>query len=164
MTAVAENRPRSRTILVVTALCLAAFGYGVFLLFAPDRFPMNFARGPVARPAPDLIVGPYPVEAELLRLKRMGVVEVLSLLDAVSPVEGELVVRERNLVERLGMRFVNIPVPVGALLAGDGGWETRTAGHIRANPVSLRYLHCYLGRHRVKRVLTALNLPGNSAG
>lgn len=162
MSTFANGLPRSRAMPLITVLLLAAFGYGVYLLFAPNHFPMNFARGPVSWASPELLVGPYPVEGELLELKRMGVVEVVSLLDAGSPVEGELEAQERERVERLGLRYVNFSAPVGSLMADDQPWATATASHIRANPVALRYLHCYLGRHRIKPVLHALDLPENS--
>ncbi len=155
-----SRKPRRQmTLAVITVLLVAAFGYGVHLLFAPDRFPMNFVRGPLVKPAPNLLFGPYPVESELLRLKRMGVVEVVSLLDANSPVEGPLVSRERERVERLGMRFVNRPVPVSyAVTGGDDGVLDEIARYIEDNPVPLRYVHCYLGRHRVKLIQARLGL------
>jgi hypothetical protein len=154
-----EKPSRQRTLILFTALLLAGFVFAVYLVFSPDQFPMSFVRGPVVRPAPDLIFGPYPVEEELLKLKRMGVVEVVSLLDANSPIEGELVARERQRVEGLGMTFVSHPLPVSfAATGGDPEILGRVADYIRDNPVSLRYVHCYLGRHRVQLVRDVLGL------
>jgi len=144
---------RQRTLLLVTVLLLAGFAYMVYLVIAPDHFPMSFVRGSVTKPAHGLMFGPYPVEEELLKLKRMGVVEVVSLLDADSPIEGPLLERERALVEKLGITLVNYPLPVSfAATGGDPEVLARVADYIRGNPVSLRYVHCYLGRHRVKLV------------
>ncbi len=154
------RKPRRQTpIALLTILLLSTFGYGVYLLFSPDSFPMNFVRGAVVRPTEHLIFGPYPVEEELLRLKRMGVVEVVSLLDANSLIEGPLVSRERTLVERLGMAFVNRPLPVSyAITGGKDQVLDAITDYIKDNPVHLRYIHCYLGRHRVKLIQDRLGL------
>jgi len=154
---------RQRTLLIATLVLLTGFAYVIYLVMAPDHFPMSFVRGPVTKPVDGVIFGPYPVEEELLKLKRMGVVEVVSLLDANSPIEGPLLRREQALVEKLGITFVNHPLPVSfAATGGDPEVLARVAGYIRDNPVSLRYVHCYLGRHRVKLVEGAL-LPGPPA-
>ena len=155
----AKKPSQQRLFILLTALLVTGFAFAVYLVFTPDQFPMSFVRGPVVKSAPNLIFGPYPVEEELLKLKRMGVVEVVSLLDANSPVEGALVARERQRVEGLGMTFVNYPLPVSfAVNGGVPAVLDRVAGYIRDNPVALRYVHCYLGRHRVKLVRGVLGL------
>lgn len=157
------KRLRQWPLWVLTAGFLGLFGWGVFLLFAPDHFPLNFARGTVVRMAPDLLFGPYPVEEELRRLKRMGVVEVVSLLDTGSAVEAELVDRERPRVEALGMRFVSLPVPLAALAGGGDDAVARAAAYLRVHRASLSYVHCYLGRHRVALLEAALGLAPPTA-
>jgi len=154
-----QHPKRQTTLWVLTAVVMLGFVFAVFLVLAPDRFPVNFVRGEVVKVREDLLLGPYPVEEELRVLKRLGVEEVVSLLDADSPVEGHLVARERKLVETLGMRFVNIPFPVSEVIREPE--EKRLAGiawHIESHPASLRYVHCYLGRHRVMLLREHMNL------
>ncbi len=138
---------------IVTILGVFAFGFGIYLLFTPTAPPLKFVRGPVVQISDSILLGPYPVDSELRELKRLGVTEVVSLLDATSPVESQLLASEKRRVERLGFIFTNYPIPVSRVVRGaDPPVMEAIASHLSRSTEGLRYVHCYLGRHRVGMV------------
>lgn len=142
---------------VLTFIFICAFAYGVWNLFQPDAFPLSFVRGQAREAAPNVIIGPYPTEAELRLLSKNGVTEVVSLMDPESAVESKLVEEEKRLVANQGLKFQNFPMDFKdmrgekSIRALEGALE-----RIAARGQDRIYVHCYLGRHRVGMIEEAL--------
>ncbi|MFQ5736578.1 MAG: hypothetical protein ACE5GY_06905 [Thermodesulfobacteriota bacterium] len=135
---------------IITVVVAALFAYGVFNIFKPDIPPLSFVRGTVREIAPGVLVGPYPSENEMYRLKAMGVRTVISLMDPDSRVESMIVAKGRARAEGYGMEYYAFPMTV---------MDMEGEGNIRMVKEAVRqalsssgkkvYVHCYLGRHRV---------------
>lgn len=130
------------------------FAYGIYNVYKPDHLPMSFVRGEVRAIGPGVIVGPYPTEPEMRRLKRLGVVELVSLMDPGNPVESPLVAKEAESARGLGLGHVVFPM--GFVDLGSDANTARVEealGYVLANTPEegegKLYVHCYLGRHRV---------------
>ncbi len=135
---------------IITLFFLGLFAYGIYNVFIPDRFPMSFVRGEARKIGANVIIGPYPTESELIKLKDNGVEEVISLMDPASPVESELVKREKGLVKRLGLEFKNFPMSFVRLESEENKKRLSSlVSYILSDSTKQRYIHCYLGRHRV---------------
>lgn len=85
--------------------------------------------------------GAQPSPEGLAELKKLGVTTVVDLRGNRGPVASE-----RRLVESLGMRFIDIPVP---------GWSAPTNAQVaeflklfKADPTQKIFVHCYLGEDR----------------
>lgn len=135
---------------IITVVVAVLFAYGVYNVFKPDIPPLSFVRGTVREVSPGVLIGPYPSENEMYRLKAMGVGVVISLMDGSSPVESMLVSEGRARAEEYGMEYHNLPMSVTDL-NGDGNIVTADdAVKLALSPGSKKvYVHCYLGRHRV---------------
>ena len=142
---------------ILTIFCLALFGYGIYNVYTPENFPMSFVQGKVRRLNDKVIVGPYPTEHELYRLKKMGVVKVISLMNPGMPFETSLIAIERKNTRGYGMEFVNIPMSY-LLLGGEGNKDqlSNVLDEILASGDKIVYVHCYLGRHRMELVAKGL--------
>lgn len=135
----------------------------------PLLLPLRLIQGEARWVADGVLVGPYPRERDLLVLKhRLGVTEVVSLLDPRLPLEGRLLEKERRLVQALDLRFRS--VPISYLKMDDAATRDqirRLAAELKGRkPGSVVYVHCYLGRHRVgllEQVLAPGRPPGGRA-
>ena len=133
----------------ITAVFAALFAYGIFNVFKPDIPPLSFVRGTVREISPGVLVGPYPSESEMYRLKAMGVRVVISLMDPGSQVESMLVVEGKARAEDYGMEYHNFPINLMEM-EGEASKASVAEAIGRARPAEGRkvYVHCYLGRHR----------------
>lgn len=148
---------------VLTFIFICAFAYGVWNLFQPDAFPMSFVRGQAREAAPNVIVGPYPTDAELRLLSKNGLTEVISLMDPESTVEGPLLEEEKRLAANHGLRFENFPMDFKDMKGEKSSLSFEAAmQRIAARGQEKVYVHCYLGRHRVGMVEEALKNKGNA--
>ena len=138
---------------VITAFFLAVFGLGLYSAFRPESYPLRFIRGEVRPIADNVLIGPYPGSHEWKRLRdRMGVDVMVSLMDPSSRVEGGFVREERAMARKYGMEFMNYPMDF-MRLSDRATRETaeRLARYIIRSGGNRRfYVHCYLGRHRVR--------------
>jgi protein tyrosine phosphatase (PTP) superfamily phosphohydrolase (DUF442 family) len=141
----------------LTFFCLALFGYGIYNVYAPENFPMNFVQGKVRQINDKVIVGPYPTEHELYRLKKRGVTKVISLMNPGMPFESSLISIEKENAKGYGIEFVNIPMSY-LLLGGDGNKDQleNILDEIMGSGEKTVYVHCYLGRHRMELVARGL--------
>ena len=135
---------------IITAVFAVLFAYGIFNVFKPDIPPLSFVRGTVREISPGVLIGPYPSDNEMYRLKAMGVRTVISLMDPGSKVESMLVAEGKARAEGYSMEHYGFPMSV-ADMEGEGNMAqvkeaVRQAWSSGGNKV---YVHCYLGRHRV---------------
>ena len=137
-------------LVVVTGLLAA---YGVYNIFEPEHFPMNFLRGDVVQVSENLLVGPYPTEKEIKRLKKLGVTELIGLLDSDMPFEAPLIEKEDRLARKYKLGFRNVPLMYLPNLNSKQN-QSRVAELVTSLHESPKkvYVHCYLGRHRTSLV------------
>ncbi len=128
---------------------VAVFGYGVYNLFQPQQFPIQFIRGEVVQLREDLILGPYPSSQELLKLKRRGVTIIVSLMSPDVPVEAPLVQEENRLCRKYEFTCVNFPLQFLTLHSDFNKKQLLEAVRYIQSTPGKKYVHCYLGRHRV---------------
>lgn len=143
------------------------FSYAVYNVYRPDTGPMSFVRGEVRVFNENVIVGPYPTKEEMIRLKKRGVVEVISLMDDDSAVESVLVGEEKKLAAVVGLRFANFPMDFARLDSDDNkGHLADAVAYVLSLDTTKVYVHCYLGRHRVgafeREFGKALSLSGST--
>ncbi|MBI5902751.1 MAG: hypothetical protein HZB84_04610 [Deltaproteobacteria bacterium] len=134
--------------LLISAFLLL-FAFGVYNVMRPDRGPLSLVRGDVRRITPLVLVGPYPTEEEISRLKLSGVKELVSLMKPGLPFEAELVSREIKAAEKNGLSFTNYPMD---FLKSGSPENINAINQAVAHVLSSQkktYVHCYLGRHRV---------------
>lgn len=126
------------------------FSYAVYNVYRPDSGPMSFVRGEVRELGPNVIVGPYPTWEEMRRLKKRGVVELVSLMDDDSAVESALVGEEKKLAAAAGLKFANFPMDFSRLDSDDNkGHLADAVAYVISLDGTKVYVHCYLGKHRV---------------
>ncbi len=129
------------------------FGFGLYSAFRPESYPLKFIRGEVRPLAENVIIGPYPAKTEWQRLRdRMDIDVLVSLMDPDSKVEGGFVEKEKAMAEKYGMEFLNYPMDF-MNLSDESNIEQarRLAGYLLKSGADRKfYVHCYLGRHRVK--------------
>lgn len=114
-----------------------------------------------------VVFGPYPTDEMLVDLKAKGYAGVITLLHpAVVPFEPKLLGDERRAAKRVGMQLIEAP-----LLPWVGD-NSRSLGRIdsllTADPTGRYYVHCYLGRDRVRVVARLVakhaGTPGDTIG
>lgn len=134
----------------------------LFSFTEPYLFPLHMVKGQASSVGAGVIIGPYPNRTELRRLKdRMGVVEVISVLNPDIIVESRLLDRERRNATALGIRFKSRPLSwFMPYSAANKKATERIARYAvskfgRSSSKKL-YINCYLGRHRVNLVRTAI--------
>lgn len=127
-----------------------AFGWLAYKnLFQPETYPIKFFRGEVTAITPTVLLGPYPSERELKRLKRLGVTRLVSLMDPAMPLETPLIEQERALAAQLKLEFRNVPLSYLPNLESSENVARAAALAKERFPIDGKtYVHCYLGRHR----------------
>lgn len=156
--------------LMAAAMFFVFLAVQVFVFVEPWLAPLHMIQGPARYAAPRVIIGPYPHAEELVRLKkRVGVVEIVSLLNPAIPGESQLLEKERQAAEAAGLKFKSYPMSY--LVPGNAA-NQRTAKALAAFVLAeyggaskkTVYIHCYLGRHRtglaekaISRALTVKN-------
>lgn len=137
-----------------TAVILVLLAAAAWVVTTPDNFFMRIFRLPITDVDANIITGPYPVEEDFVMLKKNGVTTIVSLLDPDLPYEHVLLERERALCEKHGMEIHNFPMIsiFGSKYGGTYDANTVAAADAAMNAKGKAYLHCYLGRHRVKSV------------
>lgn len=109
-----------------------------------------------------LIVGPYPDEGELARLRDAQVTTIVTLLDPHLPYEAVLLDRESAAASRYGLTLIHVPMAsfLGVALKHEYATNAEVAATALITARGTVYLHCYLGVHRVAAVLAALDRRG----
>ncbi|MFQ5442201.1 MAG: hypothetical protein ACE5EB_05695 [Thermodesulfobacteriota bacterium] len=150
---------------LVSLFFIALFAYGLFSAFRPASYPLRFVRGEVRPVMENVIIGPYPTEEEFRKLRyHVGVDVLVSLMDPASTIEGGFVEKEKAVAKKYGMSFENFPMDFLNLSAAENKRQIeRVVGYILSAGDKKLYVHCYLGRHRVKMLSEALaKLPSPS--
>ena len=163
-----EGGIRPLSLVLRVLMLIVVFGFFIVMtmeLFAfaePYIFPLRMLQGQAAYIGDNIIIGPYPHRDELRRLKdKMGVVEVISLLNPDITIESRLLDRERRNARALGIRFKSRPMSWFRL---DSQANKKAAERIaryavfkfgRSSSKKL-YINCYLGVHRVRLVRLAI--------
>ena len=136
----------------LTLVCVSVFGYGVYNLFEPDRFPLRFVRGDAIQLDERVSLGPYPSQREFHRLRRMGVTTFVSLMSPDFPVEAPLIRQEENLCNQVGVTCRNFPMNFSDVdSAANVEQADAVIAFLKSQPGKI-YVHCYLGRHRIKLI------------
>ena len=127
--------------------------YGIYNIFQPVHYPVKFFRGEVVQVTDALLLGPYPTEKEMKYLKRLGVTEIISLLDPSLPFEAPLIRQEKRLAEKNNLGFRNAPLSYLPNLESKENLDqaSKLVSYLRNNS-NKKYVHCYLGRHRTTLV------------
>jgi protein tyrosine phosphatase (PTP) superfamily phosphohydrolase (DUF442 family) len=151
-----------KRIILISSLFLVLFGYGVYNLFQPDRFPINFIRGEAAQVSENLILGPYPSAQELLKLRRMGVSVIVNLMSPDFPVEAPLIKEEDRLCRKYQLECIGFPLSFMNLDSDANRRQVDSVVEYIQSTPGKKYVHCYLGRHRtalVKQRLKQIQQP-----
>lgn len=150
------------------AILIGVLAY--FVLITPDNPIMRALRGEISDISSNVITGPYPVSSDFEKLKKNGVIKVVSLLDPAIPYEKSLLDQERVEAKRLQIEFVNYPMI--SILGHKMGVNYEKNAAAAADDIAASkgkvYVHCYLGIHRImvvkkrlqeKNIKTARYMP-----
>lgn len=139
--------------LLVFAMALSNFD-----VLEPYLFPLHLARGRVTQYGSNITVGHYPQGFDLEELqKRRGVDLNISLLDTDLPQERALNAQVARATQKVGMEFRSVPLGYLNLESPENRKKiAELAAFLRENRSRKVYIHCYLGRHRVKAVCNEL--------
>lgn len=142
--------------------------YGVFAIltywdfFEPYFFPLRFLRGQAEQVSTRITLGPYPNFDELRRLKETyGIQMVISLLNLSLPQEKALFEKEKRNCELLGLEVTSMPMEYLSVESESNKKAVdRLIALVREKGNTKVYIHCYLGRHRVRFVKKGLHDAG----
>lgn len=141
------------------ALVILLFlGGAAWVVITPDNPFMRLFRLPITHVDARIITGPYPEEGDFIMLKKNGVTTIVTLLDPDLPYESVLLDREMALAKKYGMEMHNFPMIsiFGSKFGANYDQNVAAATDAALQAKGKVYLHCYLGRHRVKSVESLL--------
>lgn len=148
-------RPSRRVVAIGFVLCTLLGALGVWVLLHPASiFVQPWRAERTASPVEDVLLGPYPVEADFAALKQRGVTTIISLLEPNVPYEKVLLEQERERAARYGMTVKNFPMGsiLGQKFGDDYAKNSRAAAEAALGADGIAYIHCYLGLHRARNV------------
>lgn len=157
------RKPSRRLVAGVCVLGLLMFGFGVWVLLHPASiFVQPWRADRTTAIAEDVLLGPYPVEADFVELKQRGVTTIVSLLNPDVPYEKVLLAQERERAARHGMTVLNFPMGsiLGQKFGDDYARNSKAAAEAALGADGVAYIHCYLGLHRARNV--QLHLAGDA--
>jgi hypothetical protein len=132
-----------------------------FDIVEPYLYPLHLMQGNIRAVTPDIVFGHYPHGGEIRDLKKRGIAVDISLLNLSLPQELVLQEQLKRNAEKEGIEVFSFPLSY-LNLDSTGNRETvsRVVSFIRQNRGKKMYIHCYLGRHRVKVVEDELRRQG----
>jgi tetratricopeptide (TPR) repeat protein len=145
----------SKTRILIFSIIIASMIYsGFYLLVNPDNTLMRMFRGKISDVDSNIIIGPYPTEADFKRLKNNQVKMIISLLNTDLPYEKILLEKETSLADEYQIKLKNYPMIsiLGYKMGADYESNAKSAANAAINGGGKVYLHCYLGLHRVEIV------------
>lgn len=133
-------------------VALSQFGY-----FEPFLFPLHMAQAGTTTVGKHTY-GPYPDEKTLHALKAKGITAVIALLDPALVYEKCLLERERENAAKSGIQVYNFPMDSNK--PADFPQNAKALAGIRdlmsKKQEAQMYVHCYLGQHRARMTLRAM--------
>lgn len=119
---------------------------------------MATAGAPPRAPEAPFTIGPYPDDLRMRQLQAAGYTGVVSLLHpAVVPFEPKLLADEREAARREGLEFIHAPM-LPWVSSNEEALETLRT--LARRDTGYYYIHCYLGRDRVRVAARALREMG----
>jgi tetratricopeptide (TPR) repeat protein len=152
-------KPSRRILATAFVVCALLGALGVWVLLHPASvFVQPWRAQRTATAAEDVLLGPYPVEADFIALKQRGVTTIISLLEPNVPYEKVLLDQERERATRFGMTVKNFPMGsiLGQKFGNDYARNSRAAADAAIAADGIAYIHCYLGLHRARNVQSYL--------
>lgn len=145
---------RKKWLLPAVGVVLLGAAAGIWVLLHPASFVVQPWRAQESVTAARFVFGPYPVDADISRLKTEGVTTIISLLNPSLPYESALLDQEKRRAERLGIRVLNFPMGsiLGQRFGADYERNSRAAAEAAIASDGTVYIHCYLGLHRARSV------------
>jgi phytol kinase len=144
----------------VPALAILAAAGALWLWMSPARLRLDMGEETGA--GLHFTFGPYPDEWRMRRLKAQGYTAVVTLLHpAVIPFEPKLLADEKKAAARAGIDLVEVPMLP---------WVSQNTGsldRIRAlarSGTGRYYVHCYLGRDRIRLAKRIVEQAAPDAG
>lgn len=132
-----------------------------FDIVEPYLYPLHMAQGKIRNVAPGIIFGHYPHRDDVRALKRRGVALDVSLLNLSLPQELVLHEQLKRNAAKEGIEVYSFPLSYLNLDSPENrDTVSRVVAFIRQNKGKTIYIHCYLGRHRVKVVEDELRSQG----
>lgn len=147
--------PGRRVLAIFFVVCALLGALGVWVLLHPASvFVQPWRAERSATPVEDVLLGPYPVEADFAALRQRGVTTIISLLEPSVPYEKVLLEQERERAARYGMTVKNFPMGsiLGQKFGDDYIKNSRAAAEAAIAAEGVAYIHCYLGLHRARNV------------
>lgn len=157
----------------ILLILFAAGAIGAFacykILLNPNSRIMLLLQGKISNIDSRVITGPYPSERDFIMFKKNGIGLDVCLLNPALPYEKPLIEAEKKLAEKYNIEFVNYPMnPVSSMMGAKGGEKNREYSEEAVEKIMATnkkvYLHCYLGRHRVKIISDLLKEKGLETG
>lgn len=147
-------------VFLVGAFMLLILGMALsnFDVLEPYLFPLHLAKGRITHYGTNITIGHYPQRYELEDLKKKRGIDLnVSLLDTTLPQERALNEQVAQAAQKLGVEFKSVPLGYLSLESVENKRKvTELARFIKANSSRKVYIHCYLGRHRVREVCKEL--------
>lgn len=145
---------RNRWLAIGAGLALLCGIAGVWVLLHPASFVVQPWRAQQSVTGSRFVFGPYPVDADMHRLKAEGITTIISLLNPSLPYEASLLDDEKERAGRLGIRVLNFPMGsiLGQRFGADYERNSRAAAEAAIASQGTVYIHCYLGLHRARSV------------
>lgn len=147
-----NNTLRNLGLLALLGLVMAGLAW--WILITPNNPLTSLFRSEIADHDANVVVGPYPLEADFRNLKAAKVETIVTLLDPNLPYENTLLQREQEIAAKYGMKLYNFPLTsiFGKKMGDSYQKNAQAAADLIAKTPGKVYLHCYLGMHRVKEV------------
>ncbi|HEY5610787.1 MAG TPA: hypothetical protein VIL97_06255 [Thermoanaerobaculia bacterium] len=130
----------------VPLLALSLAGVALWFWMQPERLGEAMGREVHIQ---RFTYGPYPDEQKMRQLRDEGYTIVSLLHPAVVPFEPRMLSKEKAEAARMGVPFISVPM----LPWVSGNSEPlQTIQSLAKNPEAKYYVHCYLGRDRIRVV------------
>lgn len=145
---------------VAVPLLLAGIAVGCVYLWMTPAVLLPDTTEPAPRPRAQFTFGSFPSLEKMETLRSQGYTAVVSLLHpAVVPFEPRLIEQERRHARQVGIDFVHAPM---LPWVGRNEESLRRLRELVRVDTARYYVHCYLGRDRVRMAARVLREAGAS--
>ncbi|MBI2193768.1 MAG: hypothetical protein HYU36_17470 [Planctomycetes bacterium] len=145
-----ERRARSRSVTAVLLVLVTLPAAAALWLWMHPALLVNIQNIPDA-PKEQFTFGPYPAtDSDLQLLKQRGYTAVISLLHpAVVPFEPQLIAEEKERTEKVKLPLIHVPM---LPWVSQNQEALDTLGRLMLDTQARYYVHCYLGKDRIRVV------------